>query len=447
MTSASSFAPVGPFAAALLADRGIEPGDVVLAIDPHDEMLQFLTLHHQGDRDMALFTYFQTGLSVAEALAQVLRWRFGDLGRIGRLLDFASGYGRVTRFLLRHLPAERVWVADVYEGGVRFQERELGVRGVVSTVRPEDFACAGRFDAILVTSLFTHLPEARFRAWLRALCGLLAPGGMLLWSVHDQSLLAPDQEMPAGGLLFEETSESGSLDPADYGSAWVTEELVRRAVAEAAPGASVHRLNRGLCSFQDLYVTVLEPGVDFSGLVFRDEPELFLDSVAIEGTDGTDGLRLAGWAARRGHGRVREVQILLDGALLASCPVDGPRPEVTALLGAGPGLRPGWACSCRLPEGASRSAAVLMLRVADDVGETWPLWAGTIDSLLLRAGRQTIDGLKRELDRTYARIAGLEQEVGFLNGVIAAMRSTRFWKMRKAWFRVKRALGLTEDLA
>ena len=40
----------------------------------------------------------------------------------------------------------------------------FGVHGLVSTVRPEDFAAAAggaTFDAILVTSLFTHLPEIK----------------------------------------------------------------------------------------------------------------------------------------------------------------------------------------------------------------------------------------------------------------------------------------------
>ena len=90
----------------------------------------------------------------------------------------------MTRFLVREVPPERIWVADVYAGGVRFQEERFGVHGIVSTIRPEDFACAERFDAILVTSLFTHLPDERFVAWLRVLLGLLAPGGMLAFSAH-----------------------------------------------------------------------------------------------------------------------------------------------------------------------------------------------------------------------------------------------------------------------
>src|SRR5262249_48949064 len=150
-----------------------------------------------------------------------------------------SGYGRVTRFLLRLLPAERIWVADVYEGGVAFQERRFGVHGIVSTVDPAGFAAAAGaepFDAILVTSLLTHLPEDRFVAWLRVLLSLLAPGGVLAFSVHDRSVLPAGAELPPSGLLFQEISESGSLEVADYGSTWVSEEFVRSALDRALAG-------------------------------------------------------------------------------------------------------------------------------------------------------------------------------------------------------------------
>src|SRR5687768_9709010 len=162
MTLAFRSDETSPYVRALLADQGLTPDAIPLEIDARDEMLEFLRMSFEGDRERALFAYFRSGLSIADAMAQVLRWRFGEPGRIGCLLDFASGYGRVTRFLLREVPAERFWVSDIYADAVRFQEERFGVQGVASTILPEDFACAERFDAILVTSLFTHLPEERF---------------------------------------------------------------------------------------------------------------------------------------------------------------------------------------------------------------------------------------------------------------------------------------------
>lgn len=459
-------AATSPLIHSLLADLGVEAGGVDLAIAPADEMLGFLVRSQGGDRERALYAYFQSGASIAAAMAQVLRWRFGDPRRTGRLLDFASGYGRVTRFLLRLLPAERIWVSDVYAGGVDFQRRRFGVHGLVSTVRPEDFPAAagpGTFDAILVTSLFTHLPEERFVAWLRMLLGLLSPGGVLAFSVHGEHVLPAGAELPASGLLFQEVSESGSLAGTDYGSTWVSEEFVRGALARALAGGSTGagagaasaaagaasagagssagsllRLPRGLCNYQDLYVAVPEAGADFSGLDFRGEPYLFVERCVLA---GPDRLELGGWAGVLGRGSLAAVEALLDGRLLARMPIDGARPEVAEMLGEPRLLRSGWGGACRLPEDASRTASVLSLRVIDDLGAAHPEAAATLEAALHDSTRLEVTVLQRELHLARQRAEGQRLEAEALRARIAAMEASRFWKLRNQWFRVKGWFG------
>lgn len=433
-----------PFVRAFLDDRGFSGSSgLELAIDERDEMLGFLVEGMEGDRDKALFAYFRSGLSIADALLQVLRWRYPE--GIGNVLDFASGYGRITRFLVREIEPGSLWVADVYEGGVRFQEERFGVHGVVSTVRPEDLELGETFDAILVTSLFTHLPEERFLAWLRVLIGRLNPGGVLAFSTHDPGLLLPCPPMPESGLLFQEISESGSLDTSDYGSTWVTEAFVRGAVARVAPSASVHRLERGLCNYQDLYIAVLEPDVDFSGLSYTGEPYLSLEHCGISGP----GLEMSGWTAVR-TGEVEAVEVVLDGRLVAELPVEHPRPDVAAMLGeTARYLRSGWAGAFALPPGTSRGSSVLVIRVRDGRGVSHPLRAGSVESLLLESARNDISVLHRELKTAGERLAEVQArtdaEIGGLRARIAAMESSRFWKMRNTWFRLKRGAGLTRE--
>jgi SAM-dependent methyltransferase len=451
MTLAFSPAETSPYVHALLADQGIAEGTVNLAIDSRDEMLSFLVQMHDGDRERALFTYFRTGLSIADAMTQVLRWRFGDLNGVS-LLDFASGYGRVTRFLLRDLPADHVWVSDVYADGVRFQEETFGVHGIVSTVRPEEFVCTERFDAITVTSLFTHLPDQRFVDWLRVLLGLLRPGGVLLFSVHGEEVLSPDCAVPAAGILFQEMSESESLDTSDYGSTWVTESYVRAAVARASdePDSdqiAIHRLPRGLCNFQDLYVAVRaqegEGEVDFSRLAFQGEPHLHVDECRLT---KPDELYVRGWTLAR-SGDVRAVEVTLDGGLLSSAPVDKPRPDVAALFGAR-FSHPGWSCACPLPSGASRRDAVLLVRVVDGRGCSQPLWASSIEAALLASSRQEVAHLQKMVadlrgEVTMAQARAAAEREGF-EARIAAMEASRFWKIRKVWFNVRETLGIRE---
>ncbi len=437
--------------ATLLADLGIAPGTLDLAVDDRDEMLAFLVESHGGDRDRALFQYFQSGASIADSLGQVLRWRFADPGKTVRLLDFASGYGRVTRFLLREVPPERVWVADVYADGVRFQEERLGVHGLVSAIRPEDFVCGERFDAILVISLFTHLPEDRFVAWLRVLLGLLAPDGLLVFSAHSPEVLPAGVEMPAGGFLFQTVSESGSWQTRHSGATWGTAGFARAALERATvrgapgiPGASLHHIERALCNFQDLYLVLPEPGVDFSSLAFQGEPQLFVEKAELT-AEGR--LELSGWAAVR-NGTVREVEVWLDGERLGSTTVEAERCDVAGFFGGDRHVRSGWACACPLPSGASRSTAVLRLRVIDGRGHSHVLWAGSVEGLLLAASRLETNHLQGCLHHTEAVLAderartAVERSV--LQARIAAMEASRFWKLRNAWFRLKARVGLAE---
>jgi SAM-dependent methyltransferase len=444
MTLAFSSAETSPYVRAFLADQGIADGALDVAIDDRDEMLSFLVQSHAGDRERALFAYFRSGLSIADSMTQILRWRFGGLAGCGALLDFASGYGRVTRFFLRDLPAERVWVSDIYADGVRFQEERFGVHGIVSTVRPEDFTRPERFDAITVTSLFTHLPDPRFVGWLRVLLGLLRPGGVLVFSVHGPGVLAPEQKIPEGGILFHELSESTSLDTSDYGSTWVTEDYVRAAAARAADGpVSVHRLPRGLCNFQDLYVAVREEGADFSGLAFQGEPELQIDECSLA---GPDALFLRGWTLVRA-GAVRSVEATLDGVPLAAATVGAPRPDVANLFG-DRYSNPGWSGLFPLPPGAPRREAVLIVRVVDARGRALPLWASSIEGTLLASSRQEVAhlqtmvaDLRAEVERVEARAAADRE---YFEARIAGMEASRFWKLRTAWFHVREALGIRE---
>lgn len=446
-TMTLAFRPEEASPLALAALPGPHPTGPDLAIDARDEMLGFLVDVFEGDRERALFQYFRSGRSIAEGMLQIFRWRFGDPGRVEKLLDFASGYGRVTRFLVREIPPERVWVSDIYEGGVRFQEERFGVHGIVSTIRPEELACAERFDAILVTSLFTHLPEERFVAWLRVLWSLLAPGGVLVFSAHSPGLLPPDATMPESGILFEERSESGSLATCDYGSTWVTPGFVQRALDRAAgpAAASLHRVERGLNNFQDLYVAVPGADVDFSGLAFRGDPLLYVETCRLE--ENGRRLYLDGWAASRA-GSAEAVEVLLDGRLAATAAVTGPREDVASALGER-FVRSGWNCSFALPSGASRSSSVLALRVVDDRGVPHLLHASTPDAALLESAQRKIGLLGTELARAHERTAEVQARsavaIQALETRIAAMEASRFWKMRNAWFRVKRLLGLTTE--
>lgn len=447
-----------PLVRALLAAYDLDPSRLDLGVHPDDEMLGFLVTAAQGDRDQALALYLNSGLQIAAVFRQLLAGHFGAPERVGSLLDFASGYGRVTRCLVRDLPPERVWVADVYAEGVRFQEERFGVTGIVSAARPEELRCDRRFDAILVTSLFTHLSEERFVAWLARLLGLLAPGGLLAFSVHDETMLPPETAMPEGGIHFEAVSESATLAPADYGSSWVTEAFVRGAVRRALdpehPEVQVRRLRRGLCNFQDLYLVTISGGAggaggagggDLERLPFDPEPRFYPEQCDVSG-DGRIVLR--GWAVRPEGEPLAAVEVLLDGRLLGSAPVDMLREDVAALTGEPAALRSGWRFEGALPAGLPRSAP-LVLRVVDRRGGRFVGYASTLATAQLWSARQEIGFFRSALHRAEClreeAAAHAAVEIAGLRARLAAMEASRFWKLRNRWFAVKRALRLTDE--
>lgn len=412
-----------------------------LCLDVHaeDEMLiQYRDHLLGGDRGRALAVYFDSGRRAWETLAAVLRWRFGEPGP-GQLLDFASGYGRVTRFAVLDVAPERVWVSDVSAGAVRFQERTFGVHGLVSHLDPDRFACAETFDAVLVSSLFTHLPEAGFRAWFRRLFGLLRPGGVLAFSVHDEVLLPPGRDLPPSGILFDPRSEIDSLSGERYGTAWVSEAFVRRVAGELAPEISIHRVPRGLLRFQDLYVAVPEPHCDFSGLRLQAGPDGFVEHCSLV----AGRLRLAGWVVDRALGAApRELRIIIGGevgAVLRNFEIRG---QVAALFSYEQVTGYGWRAEIPLASQALENGALLKIEAVDAAGGIAMLYAEPIPNALLRSTRLDLHATGVQLEAEKVRGEKLRREIESLETRIATMEASRFWKLRNVWWGVKRWLGL-----
>ena len=430
-----------------------------LAIHAADDMMNhFLWNYGEGrgwQMEQALSAYFRSGLVIWEHQRRILEWRFGDLAKVGSVLDFASGYGRATRFMIYDLGAERVWAAEIDPDAVRFQEEVLGAHGLLSTPVPEELACPRRFDAILVSSLFTHLPEATFRCWLARLWSLVAPGGLLAFSVHGEALLPPGATLSDRGVHFVSQSESRLLDTELYGSTWVSEGFVRGAVAEVAPGASAALFPRGLANFQDLWVVVDStrvdlPAVDFSGLDLRAPLEGFVESCRFE----PPRLRIAAWAADRSSGRPpREARMFAGDRQLAATRDFTPRPEVRELFPNENVAAVGFQLEAEWPADLPRATTKLEIRVIDADGRPSTLLAVPCETALLRAARFDAWLNARHQESEQARIAAereaersrAERTERELRARIEAMQASRFWKLRNAWFGIKRVLNLTRE--
>lgn len=229
-------------------------------IHPADEMYRFELATPHRTPEAAAILYFATGRQIFEAIEAVVGWRFQGFGAVRSLFDFASGYGRSTRFLVQALPPERITVAEIDPAAVRFQEEAFDVRGIVPGADPESLRLEGTFDVVVASSFFSHLPAARFEAWLARLHALVAPGGVLIFSVHGIGLLPAGEAAPPSGIAFRPVSETQRLEGAEYGTSYVTPQFVGGVTARVAGGqARLVALPLGLCGFQDLYVLCRPP--------------------------------------------------------------------------------------------------------------------------------------------------------------------------------------------
>ncbi len=194
-----------------LAGRAPPGGALETRIHPRDEMYRFELAAPHRTADVAAIRYFAVGNSVARTVGELSDWRFGGCSRVGGLLDFAAGYGRTTRFLVRMLDAARITAVEIDADAVRFQAETFGVRGVVSSHDPEALSLAGPFDLVLAVSLFSHLPEGRFEAWLGRLWGLVGPRGLLAFSTNGERVMPGSVRMPSSGLAYAPQSETTRL--------------------------------------------------------------------------------------------------------------------------------------------------------------------------------------------------------------------------------------------
>lgn len=338
-------------------------------VHPKDQML------HRSlgafDVNRALSQYFSVALQQHHAAQQVLRALYGDRACDVDVLDFACGYGRAVRFLVLAVPGTRIWAADVQREAVEFVTREFGVHGIASSTDPGQFVPARRFGFVWVASLFSHLPERTFHAWLRRLLALLEPDGVLCFSVHDASLLPASAPMPADGFQFVPESENASLDKNEYGTTFVTEGFVRASLVEAAgPDRPWLRVPLALAGHQDLYVVSggargLEA---LSG--FRRGPWGFVDRIDLS---PSRDLRLEGWAASLDDGALDAVEIRVDGAAYR-CPITLARVDVGAALGDARLALSGWEFHTALP----RTESFVEVAAATSRGESALLYAGPL---------------------------------------------------------------------
>jgi SAM-dependent methyltransferase len=296
----------------LLNRSGIGAEAASVDVPPGDEMFNGILAGYPGRPGAAFFRYIESALRSFAVYRQLVD-RLGGFEALDAVLDFGSGYGRLTRMLRQSLPRERIWVSDIYPEAVAWQAETFGVNGLVSVTDPDRFALPLRFSLVFAGSVFSHLPDGLFQRWLARLQALVGPRGLLAFSVHDVAYAPDGQAIDAAGIGYAEWSESGSLDPKIYGMSYVSPDYVGRAVRDSCgPRAELRHFPRALFENQDLYV-VAGPEVDLASLEVTALP--FAGFAPL----GDAGQAWRGWGIDPNLGRqIVRADLFVDGAHAAT---------------------------------------------------------------------------------------------------------------------------------
>jgi hypothetical protein len=214
------------------------PPEIVRSVHRDDLIFQFIITHPSfPDSASAVTYYFKDGANSSRKLAALFDEL--DIRTDASLLEFASGYGCVTRHLKSALPSLAVTACDIHPEAVWFIRNELGTPAILSHRVPERLSLPQRYAVVFALSFYSHMPRETWGRWIRAHLSALTEAGILIFTTHG-ALSAPhlgNPEIPADGFWFRAQSEQRDLPVEDYGLTLVTREFVEREIDEVA-GAS-----------------------------------------------------------------------------------------------------------------------------------------------------------------------------------------------------------------
>ena len=218
-------------------------------IDERDDIFRFFANHEIAKNPIR--EYLSDGWRTLSELMLLLETVDKPLSKTGSVLEFAAGFGRFTRHLVKVLPG-RVTCTDVMPGSVDFLREQFGVEGFYSSHDPEKVSLPAKYDLVFVLSMFTHLPTRMWVPWLRALQRMVKPGGLLVFSVHNEQTAS---EIGVGfdpaGTHFIASSESPSIDGQTYGTTFTTRKFVEDSVSGVFGTKPLHYQAQGFWNGQD----------------------------------------------------------------------------------------------------------------------------------------------------------------------------------------------------
>ncbi len=231
--------------------------NVIRHIHPEDLIFQFCINNECfKTKNQAIKYYFSQGRDSAEKLAMIIEnFSTVSFDKI-ELLEFASGYGAVTRHLRNVLPNVDITSCDIHEKAIEFIENQLFTPAILSHTEPECLQLPKNYDVVFVLSFFSHMPKITWDRWLLSLFNCVKRDGLLIFTTHGN--LSKKHfgfpEIGEDGFWFKPTSEQTDLNINDYGMTISLEKYVDSAIKRLNNVNLIYYREGYWWEHQDLYV-------------------------------------------------------------------------------------------------------------------------------------------------------------------------------------------------
>lgn len=239
------------------------PLDVSPDVHREDFIFRFI-FDHPGfaTKHQAIDYYFKDGARSAAKVRRIVDEWMGSAEPL-TVLEFAAGYGAVTRHAKTALAPHILHSSDIHPQANGFLASVFGVQSVQSVDVPEELSLPAAYDVIFVLSFFSHMPRSTWARWLHRLYAGLRPGGILVFTTHGKTSMQhfPHAQLDSTGYWFEQSSEQGDLETAKYGQTITSKEFVDAHINELPGAEYLANEPAGWWEHQDLYI-VRRPQAD-----------------------------------------------------------------------------------------------------------------------------------------------------------------------------------------
>jgi hypothetical protein len=141
-----------------------------------------------------------------------IRHRKRGLAAATRLVDFGSGWGRISRCLLAYVPPSRLYAIDVDIEMTALVNSSLpGVNAITVDPLPPTVLRTEIADAILAFSVFSHLSPDAHSAWAKEFGRIVSRGGMAFVTLLDAAFFGQVEQAKAARAGGDTTPFVASL--------------------------------------------------------------------------------------------------------------------------------------------------------------------------------------------------------------------------------------------